>query len=177
MMTAMFDWLWKKTEGIANWNAFWVLLIYMVVFTVLFQFFGANYPEKSFDGHQRGVDAADIGRILKNFDEHQQLDRYLTQETALDLLYPAIYGLFFAVVIVRLKPKGWHWLVAIPYATALFDYCENFTFIALVLCYRAGHAVSPALAAAASVASHLKWLFLLILLPAALVLAFVRRFR
>ena len=176
-MTPMFDWLWRKTEGIGSWDAFWMLLIYLIVFTVLFQLFGANYPEKTFDGHRSGVQAADIGRILKNFDEHQQLDRYLIQETVLDLFYPAIYGLFFAVTIVRIKPKGWHWLVAIPYAAALFDYCENVTFIALVLCYRAGHAVSPALAAAASVASHLKWLFLLILLPAALILAAVRHFR
>jgi hypothetical protein len=176
-MTGMFDWLWRKTEGIASWNASGVLLIYMIVFTVLFQFFGANYPEKSFDGRRPGLHAADVGQILKSFDEHQQLDRYLTQETALDLLYPAIYGLFFAVAIVRIKPKGWHWLVAIPYAAALFDYCENFTFIALVLCYRAGHEVTPALAAAASTASHLKWFFLWPLLPAALVLAFVRRYR
>ena len=115
-MAGMFDRLWRKTEGIASWNAFWVLLIYLIVFTVLFQLFGANYPEKTFDGHRSGVQAADIGRILKNFDEHQQLDRYLIQETVLDLFYPAIYGLFFAVAIVRIKPKGWHWLVAIPYA-------------------------------------------------------------
>jgi len=176
-MTRMVDWLWRRTEGIASWNAFWVLLIYVIVFTILFQLFGASYPEKTFDGHRSGVQVVDIDRILKNFDEHQQLDRYLTQETALDLLYPAIYGLFFAVAIVRIKPKGWHWLVAIPYAAALFDYCENVTFIALVLCYRAGHEVSPALAASARVASHLKWFFLLILLPAAIVLAFVRRFQ
>ncbi len=175
-MTRMIDWLWRKTEAIGSWNAFWVLLIYMIVFTVLFQLFGANYPQKTFDGHRSGLHAADIGPILKNFDEHQQLDRYLTQETALDLLCPAIYGLFFAVAIVRIKPKGWHWLVAIPYAAALFDYCENFTFIALVLCYRAGHEVSPALATAASIASHLKWGFLLLLLPA-LALALVRRYR
>ena len=177
MMTRMFDWLWRKTERMASWNAFWVLPIYMIVFTVLFQLFGANYPEKTFDGHRSGLQVAEIGPILKNFDEHQQLDRYLMQETVLDLFYPAIYGLFFAVAIVRIKPKGWHWLIAIPYAAALFDYCENLTFIALVLCYRAGHELSPALAAAASVASHLKRFFLLILLPAALALAFVRRYR
>lgn len=176
-MAAMLERLWKTTERIATWNAFWVLLIYLILFTVLFQFFGAHYPEASFDGHRGGLNAADVGPILNDFDAHQQLDRYLTQGTVLDLFYPAIYGLFFAVAIVRIRPKGWHWLVAIPYAAALFDYCENATFIALVLCYRAGHAVSPALAAAASVASHLKWLFLLFLLPAALVLAFVRRFR
>ena len=175
-MTRMVDWLWKKTERIATWNAFWVLLIYVIVFTVLFQFFAAGYPEKSFDGHTYGVSPDDISRILKSFDEHQQLDQYLRQETALDLLYPAIYGLFFAVSIVRIRPKGWHWLVVIPYATAFFDYFENISFITLVLCYQACHAVPLGLAVVASVASHLKWAFLLLLIPA-LVLAFVRRFR
>lgn len=175
-MTRMVDWLWRKTERIATGNGFWVLLIYFIVFTVLFQFFGIGYPESTFDGHTYGVSPDDIARILKNFDAHQRLDQYLRQETALDLLYPAIYGLFFAVAIVRLRPKGWHWLVAIPYAAAIFDYCENVQFIALVLCYRAGHAVSPALAITASIASHLKWAFLVLLIPALLV-AWVRRFR
>ncbi|HEV2718408.1 MAG TPA: hypothetical protein VG323_00195, partial [Thermoanaerobaculia bacterium] len=157
----MVDWLWGKTGPIATRNGFWVLLIYVIVFTVLFQFFGADYPEPSFDAHRYGVRAADIPRILQDFDAHQQLDCYLTQETTLDLLYPAIYGLFFAVCIVRIRPKRWRWLIVIPYAAGVFDYCENATFIALVLGYQHGHPVSPALAIAATVASHLKWAFLL----------------
>ena len=43
-MTPMFDWLWRKTDGIPSWNAFWVLLIYVIVFNVLFRLFTANYP-------------------------------------------------------------------------------------------------------------------------------------
>lgn len=171
----MVDWLWKKSERIGTWNGFWILLIYLVVFTVLFQFFGVGYPCKTFDGQKPGVCPDDIARILRTFDEHQMLDRYLVQETALDLFYPSIYALFFAVAIVRIRPKGWHWLVVIPYAAGFFDYCENVSFIALVRCYQAGHAISPALAVVASAASHLKWAFLTLLIPA-LVLAVIRRY-
>ena len=175
-MTGMIDSLWRKTERIATWNGFWVLLIYVIVFTVLFQFFGIGYPESTFDGHKYGVNPDDIARILRNFDAHQRLEQYLRQETALDLLYPAIYGLFFAVVIVRLRPKGWHGLVLVPYAAAFFDYCENISFITLVLCYQSCHAVPAGLAVVASVFSHLKWACLLLLIPA-LLLALARRFR
>ena len=175
-MMRMVDRLWRTTERIATRNGFWVLLIYLIVFTVLFQFFGAGYPETSFDGHKYGVCPDDIARILKSFDEHRQLDQYLRQETTLDLLYPAIYGLFFAVVIVRLRPRGWHWLVVVPYAAAVFDYCENVSFITLVHCYQSCHTVPLPLAVVASVFSHLKWAFLLLLIPA-LLLACVRRFR
>lgn len=175
-MTRMLDWLWETSERITNWLTFGVLLLLFIVFLVLFQNYAAHYPEKSFDGHRYGVSPTDIQRILKNFDEHRQLDQYLAQETQLDLAFPAIYGLLFAVAIVGIHPKTWHWLVAIPYATALFDYCENAAFIALVLHYRAAHDVPHALAAVASIASRLKWGFVSLSF-AALVAALVRRYR
>jgi hypothetical protein len=161
----MLDWLWRKSAALASWRSFGVLWTLTVVFVALFHIYGANYPESSFDGHQYGASAGDIARILQNFDRHQQLDQYLAQETQLDLTFPAVYGLFFAVVIAGLKPR-WRWLVAIPYATALFDYCENTAFIALVLRYRKTHSIPAALATAASVASRLKWIFMGLLLAA-----------
>jgi hypothetical protein len=172
----MIDWLWRRTDAVATWWSFAALLALVIVFFVLFGRYGAHYPEKSFDGHRFGVGTADIQRILASFDKAKQLGQYLAQETQLDLVFPAIYGLCFAVLIVLLQPRGWRWLIVVPYATAFFDYCENVCFIALVLHYRAHHDVSPALAAVASIASRLKWTFMLLLLPA-VVIAAVRHFR
>jgi len=172
----MVDWLWRRTGAIAAWWSFAALFALVIVFVVLFNRYGAHYPEKSFDGHRYGVGRADIERILPSFDRAKQLDQYLAQETQLDLVFPAIYSLCFAVLIVLLRPRGWRWLIVVPYATAFFDYCEDVCFIALVLHYRAAHDVPPALAIVASIASRLKWAFLLVLTPA-VVIAAIRHFR
>lgn len=172
----MIDWLWRRIDAITTWPAFVVLLLLFSIFLVLFNRYGAHYPRPSFDGQRFGISPSDVEPILRDFDKAGQLDRYFAQETQLDLLFPAIYGLLFAVAIVGLRPRGWRWLVVIPIATALFDYCENFSFITLVLMYRKTHAVAPALAVVASIFSRLKW----VLIPPALVAplaALIRRYR
>ena len=174
-MAGMIENLWSRIEAITTWQTFFVLLLVFLAFNALFYLYSANYPVKSFDGQKYGVSRSDIGHILAKFAEAKQLDRYFAQETQLDLAFPAIYGLLFAVAIVGIRPRGWHWLVVLPLATALFDYCENFTFIALVICYRKTHTVVPALAAIGSIASRLKWSFVIVSLIAPVV-AFVRRY-
>jgi hypothetical protein len=176
MMTRAIDWLWRKTDAITTWPSFAGLFLLVIVSVVLFARYGANYPRSSFDGQRCGISASDVQPILQDFEASGQLDRYFAQETQLDLVFPAIYGLCFAIAIVGLRPRTWHWLIAVPYGTALFDYCENVIYITLVRHYRATHQVWPALAVAASVASRLKWAFMLLLIPA-LVAAAVRRFR
>jgi len=173
-MERMVDWLWGKIDAIADWPTFFVLLLFFLVFNALFYLYSANYPRSSFDGQRFGISPSDVEPILRDFHEHKQLDRYLAQETQLDLFFPAVYGLLFAVIIVGIRPRGWHWLAALPIATAFFDYCENFCFIALVVSYRKALAVSPALAVVASIASRLKWTFVILSLAAPIV-ALVRR--
>lgn len=175
-MERMIDWLWNRIDAITTWRTFFFLLLSFLAFNALFYLYSANYPVSSFDGQKYGVGPADIRRILAKFDEAKQLDRYLAQETQLDLAFPAIYGLLWAVMIVGLRPRGWHWLVVLPLAAALFDYCENFTFIALVIGYRKTHAVVQALAVVGSIGSRLKWTFVILSL-AAPVVALVRRYR
>jgi hypothetical protein len=176
MMTRMVDWLWTMIAAIATWRTFFVLFLFFVVFLALFNLYGENYPRPSFDGQKFGISPGDVAPILRDFAGHGQLGRYLAQETQLDLVFPAVYGLLFAVAIVGLRPKGWRWLVVLPIATALFDYCENFSFIALVVCYRKTLEVASALAIVASLASKLKWTFLFPTLVAPL-LALARRYR
>src|SRR6266516_4437925 len=142
----MIDWLWTKVEAITNRTTFFGLLLFFFTFSALFNLYSEHYPRSSFDGTTCGISPSDVKPILQELDSAGQLDRYFAQETQLDLAFPAIYGLLFAVAVVGLRPKGWRWLVALPVAMAVFDYCENVSFIALVICYRKVHAVPWALA-------------------------------
>ena len=174
-MERMVDWIWGKIDAITSWQTFFLLLLFFLVFNALFYLYSANYPRSSFDGHKYGISPSDVEPILHDFHQHNQLGRYLAQETQLDLVFPAIYGMLWAVMIVGLRPRGWHWLVVLPIAAALFDYCENFSFISLVVCYRKTSAVPQTLAIVASVFSRLKWTFIVLSLAAAAV-ALVRRY-
>ena len=176
-MTRMLNWIWGKLDALTNWPAFFVLLLFFLVFSALFNLYGAHYPVDTFDGHKYGVSRADIRDILDKFHKCGQLDQYRAQETQLDLAFPAIYGLLFAVAIAGLWPRGGRWLALLPLATALFDYCENFTFIALAMRYRKTQTTAPALEIIGSTASRLKWSFVIVSLAAlgvALIMAALR---
>jgi hypothetical protein len=56
---------------------------------------------------------------------------YLRTQASLDLVFPFIYGLFFATTLVSLYPWKWRWVVFLPLAAALFDLAENFSNIYL----------------------------------------------
>ncbi len=171
----MIDWIWERIERIVSWRTFLTLLLFFLVFNALFYLYSAHYPRSSFDGTTCGVNPSDIADILVSFERADQLDRYLAQEWQLDLAFPAVYGLLFAVAVVGLRPRGWRLLVLLPLLAALFDYCENFTFITIVLCWRKTHTLSPGLAMIGSAASHLKWS---LILPSFLapVVALIRRY-
>ena len=169
-MAGMIDWLWMKTAGIASWTTFGVVLVIAIAFNTLFNRYGRHYPKglKTFDGRMSGFTPSQVEPILKEFHDSGQLDRYLAQETQLDLIYPLVYSLLFAIIIAGAGARLPHWFIVAPYAAALFDYCENFTYIALILRYRAEQHVPFALAVVASVASRLKWGFIFLSLGAAL---------
>lgn len=54
----------------------------------------------------------------------------------LDLFNPAIYSLIFASLIHLLwKDRGYRWVVVLPLAAGLLDYCENLTLYLLSSSY------------------------------------------
>lgn len=91
--------------------------------------------------------------LLAALDGDHFLPKYLEQERGVDLIFPFVYGLMLIAPIVFLAPGArapW-WLAAIPLATVVADYTENFTLLALIKRYPSGDLGSlPYLASLAS---------------------------
>jgi len=159
-------------ERLANCRTFFVLLAIDLAFTILFNVYGRHYPDPAFDGRVSGFRPSEVEPILRSFSQCRQLDRYLAQVTQLDLIFPLVYSSLAAVLIVILKPRP-RWLAALPFAAAFFDYCENFSYIALVLRYRSGETIPHPLAVFASIVQRLKWGFVFIGIAAIVVAVYV----
>src|SRR5260370_5876349 len=115
----MIEWLWNRTETIATgWN-FFVLLLFVCVFNLaLFVPRVATYPDGgSFDGRWKGFTPSEVPGILQIFDHAGKLDTYVEQEKTMDLIFPVVYTLLFAVGIV-----GFGRAVALPHWPILFPY-------------------------------------------------------
>jgi hypothetical protein len=158
----MIDWLWTRTSSIATWWTFLILLGIFVFFAqVLFAPRVATYlPAQTFDGRAKGWWPSEAEGILKQF-KPDRLDAYQQQESTLDLVFPIIYTLLFAVGIVAAGRTTSlpHWLILAPYIACLADYLENTTYIAMIKAFRLTEKVPYPLAVIGSVASRLKWGF------------------
>jgi hypothetical protein len=87
---------------------------------------------------------------------------YLQVLSPLDMVYPALYGFSFALLVVwllkklalrgHLYPQG---LVLISFVVALFDYLENIGIVAML---HLNSAVPHLLVVATSLCSSIKWL-------------------
>jgi hypothetical protein len=163
--------LWNAIAPIAKW---WVFLILLVLFFVGRSRFG-DFPTKTFD--VRGFyKPSQVEGILCEFGD--QLGRFLHQQSTLDLVFPIIYSLTFAVGIVWLGGKtAPRWLVALPFATAFFDYCENISEIVMIRRYEAHQPVPMTFAWIASIATPIKIVLLLASFVALIVLAAIRLYR
>lgn len=65
-----------------------------------------------------------------------------------DLLYPPLYAIPFVLLLAYLYPRrggGPRPLVLLPLAVLAFDYCENFTMLALLRLFRASRQTPTAL--------------------------------
>ncbi|HEV7920231.1 MAG TPA: hypothetical protein VGR02_05515 [Thermoanaerobaculia bacterium] len=171
----MIERLWALLARFANGWVFLALVIAFGLCRIGFKRFNAAYaPAKSFDG--RGFyKPSDAPDILKKFGSN--IDIYLRQESTLDLAFPIIYSLTFAVGIVWLGKSAPHSLVVLPFATAIFDYCENVSVIGMIVHYRKSQTVPPALAWIASVATPVKTALFLASGVVLIVLALLRLYR
>lgn len=151
----MIERLWSAIARIANGWVFLALLIVYVLCSYGFNLFHDAYkPAQGLDA--RGYYApSDVPSILGEFGP--KIDIYLRQESTLDLAFPIVYSLLFSVGIVWLGKKSTpHWLVALPFAAALLDYCENACAITMILRYRKTHDVAMAVAWIASFVTPIK---------------------
>lgn len=151
----MIERLWSAIARIANGWVFLALLIVYVLCSYGFNRFHDVYkPAQGLDARGFYAPSA-VPDILGEFGSN--IGVYLRQESTLDLAFPIVYSLLFSVGIVWLGRKSApHWLVALPFATALFDYCENACAIAMILRYRKTHDVSMAVAWIASLVTPVK---------------------
>jgi hypothetical protein len=82
---------------------------------------------------------------------------YLVTQLTLDLVFPLVYGLLFACLIVRTCDESWgRWLCLLPLALIACDYLENFSGLVLVSRYREGGTLPTGLVTVASLATQAK---------------------
>lgn len=86
---------------------------------------------------------------------------YLHVLFPMDLVYPALYSFSYALIVAwllkRLAQRGHvypQWLVLYPFASALFDYLENFW---MVVSFQQHGTPSEFMLTAATLCSGLKW--------------------
>lgn len=114
-----------------------------------------------------GYSADEVSKTFAAYGEH---GRALYRQIALvDAVYPVIYSLFFASVLIVLLPAGRRrWLVLLPFAVAALDYVENYHLYVLLVSFPA---LDPDVVQTASTATRLKHLGLVILFALIAVLA------
>lgn len=127
-------------------------------------------------------DAARLTDMLRLY-EPRHYDAHESFILLWDLLYPPLYAIPSVLLLAYLCPwrgGGGRRLVLLPLAVMAFDYCENFTMLALLRLSRVNRQASPALlelSRACTVAKLLLLLTLFALLVAFLVAFAVRRLR
>ncbi len=90
------------------------------------------------------------------------LRRYLLVELSLDVVYPVVYGLFFALLLTALvrrytrQPGMLQFLPLLPIFAWFFDLLENLGIAAMILFYPN---IAEILIVSASLATSLKWIF------------------
>lgn len=155
---ALVDWIWNRTAAIASPTVFLALFVLSLIFIfVLFPLTKRHFKEvETFDANPWGFSSGEAPGILAKFNS-DQLRHYLNQERFTDLLFPVVYGIGFAVAMVLLvnftgAPR---WLILLPYAAALADWCENFSIICMIGKHQKGQALGV-FATVGSIASRLK---------------------
>ena len=135
----MTQWLWERIGAITSWWSFVPLLALTLYFTF---FLFPSYQAPSFEG-TRFFAPRQAATILKNLDGDRA--KYLHIERSVDLIFPLVYSLTFAVAIVGVgrliaAPR---WLVLLPFVTIVFDYLENTCTISMLLRYERGAPLGP----------------------------------
>ncbi len=84
---------------------------------------------------------------------------YTRVELTIDIIYPIVYALLFAVILTLLfrnkSYKPFAWATLLPFVSQLFDLLENATIVGLLTTYPAQ---SPVLAILCELVKLIKWL-------------------
>lgn len=129
---------------ISNWKTFiGLLLLYMLFPAVLFK----NAEEKinALAGKELGPIDLTIGydpqRTLRMVEEYGEEARkyYASVETSIDLAYPVVYALLFAVLLTmiyrRLLGRQVMHINMLPFVAMFFDFLENLTIVSMLRHY------------------------------------------
>jgi hypothetical protein len=168
----MIDWIWTRTAILANVWAFVTVFALALFFAkVLFPLHAKKYPTTTvdgklvravtLDGRFPGYSPGDVEPKFRELGD-DGVDAYFSQDWQLDLIFPWVYALLFAIPIVWL---GQHTtvprcLVLFPYLAAVFDYVENLTMMAMIRAWQTSGAVPFALKVVATIGSRGKWICL-----------------
>lgn len=117
----------------------WVAIALILIFVLCSQAFEAR--KGAFGEGNRPLDGrwsytpADAAKLLTDLGEKKRQMYAITQLT-LDVLFPATYGLLFALLIAHLFPAPSGGVIAlIPLAAALFDLFENISIAYMALTF------------------------------------------
>ena len=149
---------------VANWKT----LVFLLVVYLSFPAYWLKNAEATINqlaGKPVGVIDLTFGfdpaRTLRMVADYGPAARacYAQTELTVDVAYPLVYSLLFAVILTLLfrdRPyKPFRWVTLLPVTTLLFDYLENAAIVGLLTGYPAQ---SPTLAMLCEVAKLLKWL-------------------
>ena len=143
-------------DRLANWRGFTILIIlYVAVFGTIVATLSRLTALTGGTGILDFDRGYSVERVREVFDSYGAEGFALYGRIQLlDLLNPAIYSLVFASLIYLLwKAPARSWMVNLPLAAGLLDYCENLT---LFLLSRSYPEISPQLVTISSTLSLIK---------------------
>jgi hypothetical protein len=159
----MADWVWGTISAFASLPVFAGFVVVSLIFIfVLFPLTKRYYPNiGTLDADPWGFSVRDADYTLGLMDD-TQLRAYRKQELLTDMLFPAVYGIGFAVAMVLLvrytgAPR---WLVVLPLVAMLADYLENLSIVSMIGNRLRGQAIGG-IAPVGSAASRVKHFLLL----------------
>lgn len=165
MLTTLTNFL----NRIANWKSLAVLLPVYISFPA-YWLKNAEATINQLAGKPVGVIDLTIGynpaRTLRMIADYGPAARtyYAYTELTLDVIYPLVYSLLFAIIltlIVRDNTRGlFRWAVRLPLASLLFNYLENGAIVGLLTTYPVQ---SSTLAVLCEVAKLNKWLSIVLI--------------
>lgn len=76
-----------------------------------------------------------------------------------DMIYPVVYGILFFLIITKFLNNRWKIISITPFVAMFFDYVENFSVLNMINKYPT---ISEKQVLISSLATSLKWLFVII---------------
>lgn len=152
----MCDSLYESVNRITSW---WMIALLVVANIACIA--GFSWRERSFDiqkspdAYQRGYTSKQVHDFLQNIGSNGR-SLYVKTQLTLDVVYPVVYGLLFAMLLVVFFCwETTRCVVLLPVATVVFDLLENFSTVFLAKTFTEEH-VSD-FAKVASIFTQAKW--------------------